>query len=52
MYEMYIKKYKHNIYEILINGKKAKPIVKYPYFLNYFNNHFNFSFGGPKSDTR
>lgn len=50
---MYIEKYKHNIiYEILINGEKAKPIVKYPYFFNYFNNNFNLSYGDPISDTR
>ncbi|CAI6374563.1 unnamed protein product [Macrosiphum euphorbiae] len=51
MYEMYIEKYEPDIYEILINGRKAKPIVKYPYFLKYFNNNFNLSFGNPKSDT-
>lgn len=51
MYEMYIEKYEPDIYEILINGRKAKPIVKYPYFLKYFNNNFNLSFCNPKSDT-
>lgn len=46
---MYIEKYEPDIYEILINGREAKPIVKYPHFLKYFNNNFNLSFGNPKS---
>ena len=42
MYELYVQEFE------LDNGK---PLVSYEYYLQYFNENFNISFGYPKTDT-
>ena len=42
MHDLYLKKYEPDA---------AKPIVSYSYYLKYFNENFNMSFGYPRADT-
>ena len=42
MHELYTEKHEEN---------HENPLVSYDYYLTYFNQNFNFSFGYPKSDT-
>ena len=51
MHELYLQKYEPEEFAKLQQGETANPIVKYEYYLEYFNTHFNLSFGTPKTDT-
>ena len=51
MHELYLESYEPEIHAKLKRGESAQPLVKYEYYLEYFNTNFNFSFGLPKSDT-
>ena len=42
MHDLYLKKYEPDA---------AKPIVSYSYYLKYFNENFNISYGYPRADT-
>lgn len=41
----------HNLYLEKYEPDAAKPIVSYRYYLKYFNENFNMSFGYPRADT-
>lgn len=51
IYKMFLEKYDPYIFELMKSDENAKPIVKYKFFCEYFNNNFNLSFGSPRSDT-
>ena len=42
MHELYLEEYEPGV---------EKPLVSYDYYLQYFNQNFNISFGYPKTDT-
>ena len=50
MHELYLEKYEPEEYAKLQQGQKANPLEKYDYYCEYFNTHFNLSFGTPKTD--
>lgn len=51
MHEMYLEEHEPEVYASIKAGEEANPKVKYEYRRNYFNTHFDFSFGLPKTDT-
>ena len=51
MHELYLEKYEPEIHAKLQNGESVQPLVKYEYYLEYFNTNFDLSFGLPKTDT-
>ena len=48
MYDMYLEKFEPQEFA---KGKNTNPTIKYDFYRNYFNTHFNLSFGMPKTDT-
>ena len=50
MHEMYLEMYEPDEFAKLKEGHDANPMVKYD-FSDYFNTHFNLSFGVPKTNT-
>ena len=51
MHELYLEKYEPEVHAKLKSGEAVQPLVKYEYYLEYFNTNFNLSFGLPKTDT-
>ena len=51
MHELYLQKYEPEEFAKLQQRETANPVVKYEYYLQYFNTHFNLSFGTPKTDV-
>ncbi|CAH2015534.1 unnamed protein product, partial [Acanthoscelides obtectus] len=51
MHELYLQKCEPEQYSLIESHEKAKPKVTYDYYYRYFTEHFNLSFGYPRSDT-
>ena len=51
MHELYLEKYEPDVAARLGRGEEASPVVTYEYYRQYFNTHFNLSFGVPRTDT-
>ena len=41
MHEMYLEAHEPEVYALIKAGEEADPEVKYEYYRNYFNTHFN-----------
>ena len=51
MHELYLKQYEPEEYEKMQRSEAVNPKVKYEYYREYFNTHFNLTFGTPRTDT-
>ncbi len=51
MHMLYLQKHEPDIYLLLSQNKEASPHITYNYYYQYFVDHFNYSFGCPRSDT-
>ena len=51
MHELYLEMYEPEEYAKMQTDGSCNPQVKYDYYREYFNTHFNLSFGVPRTDT-
>ena len=51
MHELYLEMHEPQEYARIREGGNGNPQVKYDFYREYFNSHFNLSFGVPKTDT-
>lgn len=51
MHQLYLKKYEHHCYEVLPQGENVMPLITYDFFVRYFKQNFNYSFGRSRTDT-
>ena len=51
MHELYLEMHEPQEYAKIKEDGSGNPQVKYDFYREYFNSHFNLSFGAPKTDT-